>query len=37
MEGAVQIDPRNKCAFAKLLLAHALRLNPDGVVDISFE
>jgi D-threo-aldose 1-dehydrogenase len=31
-KAAVQIDPRNKGALAKLLLAHALQLNPDGIV-----
>ena len=31
-QSAIQIDPRDKSALAKLLLAHALHLNPNGLV-----
>jgi D-threo-aldose 1-dehydrogenase len=31
-KSALQIDPYDKAAFAQLLLANALRLNPDGAV-----
>jgi D-threo-aldose 1-dehydrogenase len=31
-QSALQIDPRDKAALARLLLAHALYSNPDGLV-----
>ena len=31
-KSALRIDPRDKAALARLLLAHALHLNPDGFV-----
>ena len=31
-KAAIQIDPRDKMALAKLLLAYALHLNPNGLV-----